>query len=337
MRTLIFLTLFGLLEGLHAGVNPLVARLNSPLPSSASASVQVSAREFSRVAWLDAAGNVVNNGGTVLMPDADGVTKSVKGFRFELGLLWQLNSKNLIEMSLPYYNQEFSLYSPGQVLPNTLDNASVRRADASGDVSFGWRGLALGSPEGAMRAGLGLDFSFPTGQGPFASAHPLVATGLGGMALAASVDLETSRGSWTWWLQGRAPYEFGYSADIAPGAFVSYGQGRPAQVLSGGRAWVSRAPSYSASLGGSWDWFHSEDARHRLSLELQLDKQGAMKLDGAEVPNSQSMAFDIVPEASFSFDQTLALNFGWVTPFGTAANRAVANWGEILIRVEYAL
>ena len=45
---------------------------------------------------------------------------------------------------------------------------------------------------------------------------------------------------------------------------------------------------------------------------------------------------DLVPEARFSFDNTLTLNFGWISPLGTAANRAVSYWGEILIRVEYS-
>ena len=86
----------------------MMARLNSPLPEGRAFSAQVSAREFSREMWIDGSGHVVNNGGTVLMPDADGVTKSVKGFRFELGLLWQASPRNLLELALPYYNQEFS-------------------------------------------------------------------------------------------------------------------------------------------------------------------------------------------------------------------------------------
>jgi len=337
MRSLVFALIFHACCGLFAAENPLLARLNSPLPGSSTVSVQIGAREFSRVEWLDANGKAVNNGGTVLMPDADGVTKSVKGFRFELDLLWQASPRNLLEISLPYYNQEFSPYSPGQVLPNSLDNASVRRADASGDVAFGWRGLILGQPRDPYRAGLGVDFSIPTGQGPFSSAHPLVATGLGGMALAASLDIEGGAGAWTDWARFRAPYEFGYNADIAPGAFVAYAQDQPPQTLAGGRAWVSRAPSYDMTVGVGWDWYRSPLSLHSLALEVQLDQQGAMRLDGAEVPHSNSMELDFVPEARFSFDGVLALNFGWITPFGTAANRAVANWGEILVRADYAL
>ena len=312
-----------------------MARLASP-QAPGTLQVEAGVRQFSRELWLDDRGEVVNNG-TVLMTDADGVSKSVKGFRFELRALWQASARNLIEISLPYYNQEFSRYNPGQVLPNALDDASVRREDATGDLSLLWRGLALGDIKSPLQAYLGLELSLPTGQGRFASSHPLVATGSGGFELAPALSLEGGSDAWKGWLQGRALHNFGYSADIAPGSLVAYRQDLAPQTLAGGRSWVGYGLSYEATLGLGWDWYVSDSARHRLALELQYQDNGALILDGAEVPNSRSSALNLVPEARFAFDGGFALNVGWISPMGLAKNMAVAYWGELLFRADLTL
>jgi hypothetical protein len=336
MKPLVFALLFGASRLLQGSSDPLLGRLNAPLPAG-TWGLEAGVREFTRDYWLDSEGKTATQGGYAVMADADGVSKSVKGFEFDFKLLWAAGKRNLLEVSLPYFNQEFSRAVAFQFQPNNLDDATVRRADASGDLAFAWRGLVLGEPDGPYKAGLRAELSIPTGQGPFASAHPLVATGNGGFVAAGALVLEAGQGAWRGWAQARAPYEFGNSADIAPGAFIGYRKERPPLTLPGGRAWVSRAPSYSLCAGLAWEWFQGEAARHTLSLELQSEQRGSLLLDGAEVANTSSTLVSIVPQARFAFGKALALNFGWITPAGYASGQAVAYWGEFLIRVDTAL
>jgi hypothetical protein len=271
------------------------------------------------------------------MTDSDGLSKSVKGFRFDLALLWAASARNLLEISLPYYNQEFSRLGLYSWQPIALDDSSVRRADASGDLSLDWRYWVLGEPEGAWKLGTGLAMSFPTGQGPYSSSHPLVATGAGGLTAAAWLNAEAGFGRARSWLQARLPYEFGYAADIAPGAFVAYRTNDSPLVLAGGRAWVSRAYSYDLVAGLAFDWHRAAGARHSLALEMRYDVLGPLKIDGVELAGSESSALDFVPQARFAFGDRVAVNLGWLAPLGYAANRAVSYWGELSLRVDYGI
>jgi hypothetical protein len=325
-----FLTLAGLLS---ASEDPLLARFSAPL-APGSWGVEAGVQEFSRETWFDRHGQALSFGGSYLIPDADGVSKSVKGFRFDLDILWAASQRNLLELSIPYYNQEFSAYNPANTLPSSLGDPTVRRADASGDLALAYRRLLLGRAGAPLRAGASLGLSAPTGQGPFESQHPLVATGDGGFVGSLALDLQARAGDWMLWLQADAPYEFGYSADIAPGTFVGFAPDESPETLPGGRAWVSRDFSYEGLLGLGWNWYSSGLAHHRLALEAQFKRQGPMLIDGKPILDSDSIGVNLVPEARFAFDGGPGLNLGWILPM-LETNQPVGYWGEILIRVDF--
>jgi hypothetical protein len=166
----------------------------------------------------------------------------------------------------------------------------------------------------------------------------LVATGTGGFAATASLDAGLSFGSGSFWLSGALPYHFPYNADIAPGAFTAFDPPGPPRSLAGGRALLSRSPSCQASAGLGWEWFRSASAAHSLALEWLYLKEGAIVLDGYEVPETGREYLGGAPQARFSFGRQLSLSFGWMLPFGRyATNQAVAYSGEYLLRADYKL
>ena len=348
MGTLVFSILLALGSPAWASEDPLVCSLNSAL-SPGQVAVQVGVREFQRDFW---AGNqpgllagyanlytqVQSLNNTTGIPSFE----SLFGYRFELDMLWQKSARNLFEISMPYYDQELSPYvgtaSVGQ--PSNLNDSAANKSDTYGDLGLGWRGVVLGTAKGPWSLGLGLDLDIPTGQGPFSSPNILVATGVGGFSGAALLDLEASGSIWKGWIQGRLPYELGYSAYVGPGTFVAYDSNAPgpnyADSFQGGNAWVNRAFSYTATAGFGWDWYVTDAVRHRVAVEVQLNEEGALLLDGQPVLNSYSMELDVIPEARFAFDKTLAINLGWVLPT-MAENRFFAQYGEIIVRLDYTL
>jgi hypothetical protein len=271
------------------------------------------------------------------MLDSDGVEKSVKGFRFELRGLLKVSSQDLLDFSIPYFNQEFSRYSPDQVFPNSLDDSTVRRADAIGDISLGWR-RSLFSVE-ALGLGASLELSLPTGQGPFNSSHPLVATGEGGFVAALALDALTGSREFPLWIQGRLPWEPGYSADIAPGTFLSFSSdpSNPIHTLAGGRAYVSRGFSYELDGGLGWLWYETPHAAHRLAVELKWTERAPLALDGLVLDETRQESFEVLPQARFSFSGGYALNLGWILPLYRQSNQAVSYFGEVLARMDFDL
>jgi len=325
-----------LAAGLHSSEDPLLASFSQPVAPK-TVNIELGVQQFDRELWADRNGNIVNFGhaNTLGIVDTDGVTKSVKGFIFDLRILWAVDNRNLLELSIPYYNQEFSQYNPGQMTPNLLDDPTVRRADASGDLLLSYRRSLIS--KGPLRAGLGLEFSSPTGQGPFESSNPLVATGSGGFSGALALDLESGAGAWLTWLNARVPYSLGYSADIAAGTVIAYNPDGSPEELSGGRDWVSQAFSYDAILGLGWDWYVTNSVRHRLAVEIKLNQSGAMQLDGRAIADSAQETLNVVPEARFAFADGLAINLGWITPLGYYSNEAFSYFGEVLIRADLVL
>jgi hypothetical protein len=337
MRALVFSIILALSPSLWASEDPLLCSLNSALPAGQVA-IQVGVREFQRDYWAANSPGLVVNTPFYTMLTADGSAyETLYGYRFEADLMWQQSARNLFEASLPYYDEEFSPYQGSGTfgLASNLNDSFANKSDTYGDLSLGWRGLALGGTGSVWHVGAGLDLSVPTGLGPFSSPNPLVATGIGGFAVAGLVDAEAARGDWKGWIQIRVPYEFGYYAAIPPQTFVAYSPDGPV-VLQGGRAWVNREFSYGATAGVGWDWYVSDTSRHRLSVEAQWADQGAMLLDGQPVLDSYNSELDIVPEVRFGFDKTLAINAGWLLPT-MVENRTFSNIGEILVRLDYTL
>lgn len=330
MRCPALLAFIFLARGLFASEDPLIASFSQPL-APGHWDTEISAEYLNEAHWADRNGDIVNFNGVNQpgIPDNDGIVKSVKGYVFDLRLLWAPDKNDLLEAWLPYDNIEFSAYTPGQTTPTLLDDPTVRRADASGDLGLAYRRLLVGG--GPLRLGLGLEVTGPTGQGPFESANPFVATGAGGFSAAATLDAETGYKGFLLWTEERVPYLLAYQADIPQNTIIAYDPSGNPETLNGGTADVSSGFSYSALLGLGWDWYVTEKVRHRIALEVQWVDQGEIILSGQGIPDTERKTLNVVPEARFAFNEGFAVNLGVYLPNWYATNQPVGSYPETLL------
>ncbi len=310
MRILAFLLLLS--RSLLASSDPLVARLADPLEPGRPIEISLGLRQYQRDVWLD------DQMRPSWLLGSDGNARAIKGFRFELRGLVQAGERSVFEINVPYYFQEYSRLSTEIRPPSLLNDTSVNRGDGLGDIRLGWIFTWLRTEH--LSGGLNLEMMTPTGEGPYASSSPFVATGQGSFGFAPALELSAHNTSWETWLQCRLPFDLGTVVDTA-----------------GKRVFVRRDPSLELNWGLRWTWFQEEPARHSLALEISRNVGGSQVVDGLAVPDSWTTSWDLVPQARFAFAHGFTFLFGWELPLWLATNQPAAYWGEPIFRADYPL
>ncbi len=280
------------------------------------------ARQVNRLAWIDS--NKVPH----YMLDLDGLTKSVKGFQFELMSQWRLSPALALEAALPYQYKEFS-----QGLSYRLDDPTVRRGDGVGDLRLGARHAWIQGR--AFRLGARAGVVVPTGLSPFASQHGLMGAGGGSFQFEAGLAAEGRLSeAFELWLGASGFADLGAGADIAPGAFKGMDGAGGIATFAGGREFVRRQPGASAVAGLGYEWHRDEQAAHWIGFEAAWRMEGELEVAGQGVPDTRNWTLELLPQARFGFGR-FGLSAGWVLPMRLAANQPVSFDGELLLRADF--
>ncbi len=293
-------------------------------------------RVYDRAFWIDTQNDLVVINGAERIVDADSLTKTARGFRMDATLAWQATPRDAFVLSLPWYFQEFSPPS-GSGLSSMMNDAAVRRGDGPGDTSLAWRRVVISrsSEQSQMRLGAFFEASIPSGLGPFAAAHPLVATGSGSFTLTPGLGLELRWHSLGFSASASGTFDLGAQHDIPLGSVIAYRSDPLGPLtLPGGRAYTRRDPDFSVSNSLDWAWHRDEGALHKLIIEARYSRRGAIQVEGVSLEGSQGADADLIPQAAFEFKSGLGLRLGWALPLVYNQNRALTPWGELLARLE---
>jgi hypothetical protein len=308
----LFFILFLIAGSASASSDPLIARLADPLEEGSRALLSLGMRQYQREFWLD------DQMQATYISGSSTAHKGLKGFRFEADGLLKVSPRNILELRLPYYFQEFSWVYDGYTPPAALDDANVSRGDGLGDLSLAWRALVLTTPH--WSGGFSIEGTAPTGLGPYSSPTPLVATGQGNFGGALALNLRGAVRSISAWAEGRVILDFGSNVTTA-----------------GREVFVHRDRGFDLNAGLGWVWAESQAYQHSLVIEMSRATRGSWIVDGHPLAYSATTSLDLYPQMRFSYVRGFTFTLGWQLPLWLATNQAVSYWGEPMLRADYPL
>lgn len=269
--------------------------------------------------------------------DADGLVKEQRRMDGELQLRWQATARLALELDVPAVMAELAPLPPVGFYYNfRLNDPTLRRSEGLGDLRLGARGVLAWDPKG-FSAGWLLQLTAPTGLGPFEAPQPLAATGDGRWQAQAGFSAGCQFGEFQVWAQSQARLQFGRQADLSAAAPVSYDPSGPQYLPQAGAQWLSPRWGSDSVLGLGWDWYHDEDSRHSLAIEVvgrQLQGLGAGDAFSA-LGGTDSASLAVIPQLQARFGRFHALG-GWQAPFLFATNMPAPDYGQLILRADYA-
>ncbi len=268
-------------------------------------SLQMDAWERDRWSAGDSS-RVLSEAGTRYFPDGD----TQKGVDADLWLRWQMSLGQALELDLPWRFLEFSPYQWGTASTPLRDDPSVLRGDHMGDITLRWRGAALWGASAGRRAALGLNLVAvaPTGLGPYASPHPLAASGEGGWAFGGGVSASQSLRVLRFSQQVSGLWRLGYAADIRP---LSPTAGLDLPV---GGAYLRPGASLLAGLGMLGLLARDNADAYWLGTALRCQAQADWQVGGRPVGGTGSWDVDLLPEFKAEFGTAFTLGVGARVP-----------------------
>jgi hypothetical protein len=264
-------------------------------------SLQIDAWERDRWSTGDSS-RVLSEAGNQYFPNGD----TQKGVEADLWLRWQMSQAQALELDLPWRFVELSPYQWGTASTPLRDDPAVQRGDHMGDITLRWRGAALWGSTDTRHAALGLHAVLvaPTGLGPYASAHPLAASGEGGWALGGGVSASQSQGVLRFNQEVSGLWRLGYGADIRP---LSPTAGLELPV---GSAYVRPGASLLAGLGMLGLLARDNGAAYWLGTALRCQAQADWQVGGQSVADTGSWDVDLLPEFKAEFGTAFTLDIG---------------------------
>lgn len=282
--------------------------------------------EVERAAWADGAR-------AWTLPDADGLAKSQKQARLNLGLLWQASPQLSLELRAPLLFSEFSPSSSETVATYALDDPALRRSQGLGDLELGLR-RAFTPAGAALSAAWTLGLIAPLGLGPLESPQTLAATGEGRWQILPGLSCAYAAADWDAFVGLSGRVQIGRQASSSSQAYLAWGP-QGGLSLGAGALWL--APRYGAEFSGgaAWHWFRGASSSSALACELLLHWLSPWATAAGAGPFGPEFSLVLQPELKAEYGSFGAL-LGWQARPLWAGQVPLALDGQFRFQLAYA-